>query len=244
MTVRIGSEIGTLERVICHTPGPELSVVTPTNRADYLFDDLLDEEESRAEHRVFREVLARFSDVHDVLDLLADVLDAPEGREFVLERADEGLRAEAEGLEGVDLARLFVHGQPAETRPASGDTLAQILNEAGYLLPPLPNLFFTRDAACVIGERVLVAAMAHAVRWTEALIMRTLFTFHPLLGHEGLVYDGANERRFNTSIEGGDVHVLRDDLLLLGLSERTSAYGIGALSDTLFRRTGVRDVVV
>ena len=29
MTARVTSEIGVLEHVICHAPGPELSVVTP-----------------------------------------------------------------------------------------------------------------------------------------------------------------------------------------------------------------------
>lgn len=244
MTVRVTSEIGQLERVIVHQPGPELSVVTPRNRAAYLFDDLLDEEESRNEHRVFHRVLDRFCDVREVLELLADVLDGPEGRDFVLARADEGVRAYAEGLDGAALARLFVEGKRMEISPVRGESLARILNESGYTLPPLPNLFFTRDAACVIGERALISSMAHAVRWTEELIMRALFAFHPDLEHGGYLYDGTAERHFNTSIEGGDVHVLREDLLLIGLSERTSAAGIGSLAETLFAQTNVTDVLV
>ncbi len=244
MTVRVTSEIGTLRRVLCHQPGPELSVVTPRNRATYLFDDLLDEEESRSEHRTFRKVLERFCEVHEILDLLADVLDGYDGREFVLARADEGVRAQAGEANGVELARLFVEGKRVEISPARGESLAEILNESGYLLPPLPNLFFARDAACVVGDYAMVSSMAHAVRWTEELIMRALFTFHPLLANAGLLYDGTDERRINTSIEGGDVHVLREDLLLVGLSERTSASGIGALSETLFASTAVQDVLV
>lgn len=244
MSVGVTSEIGTLERVICHQPGPELSVVTPRNQHAYLFDDLLDEEESRAEHRVFQSVLEEFCPVASVGELLADVLEIDEGREFVLSRADEGLRSRAEGLDATELARLFVEGQRMDLSAERGEPLAAILNESGYLLPPLPNLFFTRDAACVVGDRILVAAMKHSVRWTEELIMRALFTFHPLLENAGFVYDGTVDRRVNTSIEGGDVHVLREDLLLVGLGERTSAHGIGALSETLFAGTGVTDVLV
>ena len=129
--------------------------------------------------------------------------------------------------------------------PATGEeSLALLVNEAGYYLPPLPNLFFTRDAAAVIGESVMIAAMKHEVRWTEELIMRALFTYHPELGGASLVYDGTSERRMNSSIEGGDVHVLRHDLLLLGLSERTSASGIDALARRLFEGTEVRDLLV
>lgn len=168
----------------------------------------------------------------------------PEGREFVLQHADEGLRSRADGLGAPELARLFVEGQRVEVAPARGESLIQILNATGYLLPPLPNLFFTRDAACVLGEWALVSAMAHAVRWTEELIMRALFVYHPLLQNAGFAYDGTVERRVNTSIEGGDIHILREDLLLVGLSERTSAHGITALAETLFETTPITDVLV
>ena len=244
MTVRITSEIGVLEHVICHEPGPELSVVTPRNAADYLFDDLLDEENSREEHRVFRSVLERFCEVSEVVDLLSDVLAIPEAREFILARAEEGVRRFAEGAAPDALARLFVEGKRAEVYPARGEALSRLLNERGYLLPPLPNLFFTRDAACVVDDRAVIAAMAHEVRWTEELIMRALFRYHPRLENGGLIHDEIERRRMNTSFEGGDVHVLREDLLLLGLSERTSAAGIGVLTEMLFDQTRLTDVLV
>lgn len=244
MTIGITSEIGVLEHVICHEPGPELSVVTPRNAASYLFDDLLDEENSRAEHRVFRAVLERFCKVSEVSELLSDVLAIPEARDFVLARAEEGVRRFAEGAPPEALARLFVEGKRAEVYPARGEALSRLLNERGYLLPPLPNLFFTRDAACVIGDRAVIAAMAHEVRWTEELIMRALFRYHPELENSGLVHDEVERRRMNTSFEGGDVHVLREDLLLVGLSERTSAAGIGILAEVLFEETDLRDVLV
>lgn len=242
--LRVTSEIGRLRRVVCHEPGPELSVVTPTNRAAYLFDDLLDMEEARGEHRRFRAILERFADVHDVQDLLAEALADPEARGFVLARAEDGLREWAEGAEPETLARLFIEGKRAEMSRSGGDSLAELMNEAGYLLPPLPNLFFTRDAACVIGDAAVVAAMAHEVRWSEELVMRALFGFHPLLATAGLLYDGTQERRLNTSIEGGDVHVVRGDLVIVGLSERTSASGVDRLARSLFERTGVRHLVV
>ncbi len=243
-TVHVTSEVGRLRRVICHEPGPELSVVTPANRAAYLFDDLLDMEASRAEHRRFRAVLERFTEVLEVADLLAAVLDRPEAREFVLSRAHEGVREWAADIGARELARLFIEGKRAEAPAGRGGSLAELVHDSGYLLPPLPNLFFTRDAAAVVGGRVLVAAMAHEVRWTEELVMRALFTFHPLLRNGGFLYDGTSERRVNTSIEGGDVHVLREDLLLIGLSERTSAAGIDTLAEALFEGTPARDLLV
>lgn len=241
-SVEVTSEVGRLRRVVCHAPGPELTVVTPDNRADFLFDDLLDLENSAREHGRFEAVLERFAEVRDVVDLLADVLENPEARGYLLRHAEAGLREWAAEADAVELAGLFVEGK--EETQARSESLSGLVNEAGYVLPPLPNLFFTRDAAAVVGDRVMIAAMKHEVRWTEELIMRALFEFHPLLGNEGEVYDGTLERRMNTSIEGGDVHVLRRDLLLLGLSERTSGAGIDALLGALFERTSVTDALV
>lgn len=242
-SVGVTSEISRLRRVLCHAPGPELTVVTPDNRADFLFDDLLDLESAAREHGRFQAVLERFSEVRDVVDLLTDVLGIPEARAYLLRHAETGLREWAAEAEAEELARLFVEGKE-EIERRTGERLSALVNEAGYVLPPLPNLFFTRDAAAVIGERVMIAAMKHEVRWTEELIMRALFEFHPLLRNEGEVYDGTLERRMNTSIEGGDLHVLRRDLLLLGLSERTTGAGIDALLGTLFERTTVTDALV
>lgn len=237
--VRVASEIGRLRSVICHTPGPELGVVTPSNRADYLFDDLLDLELARHEHSRFLAILGRFAVVHEVADLLRDVLGIPEARAYLFERARDAIRARATNASSEEITRLFIEGEETP-----GGSLADLVNEACYSLPPLPNLFFTRDSAAVVGDRVMIAAMKHEVRWSEEVIMRALFGFHPALANEGILFDGAVERRLNTRLEGGDVHVLRRDLLLVGLSERTTAAGIDVLTKELFRVGDVRDVLV
>ncbi|MFQ5745797.1 MAG: arginine deiminase family protein [Gemmatimonadota bacterium] len=238
-SVAVRSEIGTLRRVICHAPGPELGVVTPSNRADYLFDDLLDLELARREHSRFLAILGRFAEVYEVSDLLREVLEIPEARAYLVDHARDAIRARAANASAEEVARLFIEGEETP-----GGSLADLVNEACYSLPPLPNLFFTRDSAAVVGNRVAIASMKHEVRWSEELLMRTLFRHHPALTNEGLVFDGAAESRMNTRLEGGDVHVLRRDLLLLGLSERTTAAGIDALTEALFRGTDVRDVLV
>jgi hypothetical protein len=77
--VRVTSEIGRLRTVICHTPGPELLAVTPSNREQYLYDDIIDLEQARREHQRFRAILSRFAEVLDVRDLLADIVDQDGG---------------------------------------------------------------------------------------------------------------------------------------------------------------------
>ena len=237
--LNVTSEIGPLEAVLCHRPGPELGVVTPANQDDYLFDDILEQEQAHREHARFTAVLDRFTRVLEVRELLEEVLERPEARRSLLTKSDPVFRERAEDATAAELAGLFVEGE--ESRRGA---LAELLNESGYSLPPLPNLFYTRDCAAVVGDRVVISAMRHEVRWTEESIMQTLFTHHPALSHGGIAYDGTEERRMNTSVEGGDLHVLREDLLLVGLSERTSAAGIDAVCERLMAEAGVRDVVV
>jgi len=237
--IAVHSEIGRLRTVVCHTPGPELEVVTPANRADYLFDDILDLEIARREHGRFTEILSRFATVHEIANLLADVLGDLETRDYLFEQSGGDIGSRAAGASPEEVARLFIEGEQA-----TGGPLAELVNEAGYTLPPLPNLFFTRDSAAVIGEHVMVASMKHEVRWSEEILAWTLFGAHPQLANAGILFDGAHERRLNVRVEGGDVHVLRRDLLAVGMSERTTAAGIDALAEEVFRSTEIRDIVV
>jgi arginine deiminase len=237
--VRVTSEVGNLRAVVCHAPGLELATVTPANRVDYLFDDILNLELARHEHAVFTSVLSRFTEVLEVSDLLRETLAVPVALDGLLTAAGDAIRERAAGAPIDEVVSLFIRGEEHQ-----GGSLAHLVNESGYSLPPLPNLFFTRDSAAVVGERVVVASMRHEVRWTEELLARTLFRHHPRLRNLGIVYDGASERRLNVRLEGGDIHVLRHDLLLVGLTERTSAAGIDLLAQQLFEQSDVTDIVV
>jgi arginine deiminase len=86
--------------------------------------------------------------------------------------------------------------------------------------------------------------MRYAIRWTEAIIMKALFVHHPELANSGILYDGSAERRVNYTVEGGDVHPLRRDLVVIGFSERSSPAAIDQLASTLFQQTEVCDVIV
>jgi arginine deiminase len=242
--VRVTSEIGRLRTVICHTPGPELLAVTPSNREQYLYDDIIDLEQARREHQRFRAILSRFAEVLDVRDLLADIVDQDEVRRFLIDRvmavAPSGpLGGELLEMPGDELVRLFIEGKEAPAGPIS-----RLLHKVSYELPPLPNLFFTRDAAMVVNEGVIIGAMRYAVRWTEELLMKALFQYHPRLGNRGFIYDGTEEHRSDYTIEGGDVLVLRPDLAMVGLSERSSPAAIEGLVGGLKETAGVENVLV
>ncbi len=243
-SLHITSEIGQLQSVLVHTPGAELRAVTPGNKGDYLYDDIIQVEPAQREHRRFVAVLQRFATVYQVADLLAEALERPEAREYFTRSTldvvpSEFLGRQLSELEPRALARLIIEGVEAE-----GGAVGRALNAIGYMLPPLPNLFFPRDIGVVIGRHAVVGSMRHGVRWTEELLIKTLFAYHPTLGNEGLLYDGSEERRSDYTLEGGDLHLLRPDLLLVGFSERTSAAAIDKLCEVLFARTGITDVLV
>ncbi|MFL5621889.1 MAG: arginine deiminase family protein [Gemmatimonadaceae bacterium] len=244
MPVHVTSEIGALRTVLVHSPGNELLAVTPSTRADFLYDDIVDADLAKREHRRFVQVLERFCEVLHVRDLLADVLEDPQVRELIIrETLDvvplEPLALELRELPPAEVVTLLIEGKEEEPGP-----LSHTLNESSYSLPPLPNLFFTRDAAMAINQNMMIGSMRFHARWTEELIMKALFTSHPKLGNKGILYDGSVERRLNHTLEGGDVHPLREDVLLIGFSERSSPAGIDSLATLLFEKTEVKNLIV
>jgi arginine deiminase len=243
--IGVRSEVGSLRTVICHTPGAELLVVTPATRADFLYDDIIDLELARREHQRFKAIVSRFAEVYEVRDLLEDVLQISEVRPFLIERVMDVARSEplAKHLlekPAAELVSMFIEGWQAD----DSGPLQRQLNIDSYVLPPLPNLYFTRDAAMVVGSGVVIGSMRHNVRWTEEILMKALFTYHPLLRNTGLVYDGSEERRAGYTIEGGDVHILRDDLAIIGMSERSSPGAFDIVAQSLVERQGLRDILV
>ena len=218
--------------------------MTPDTREDFLYDDIIDLENAQKEHRRLVSILERFTTVLSVRDLLADVVSIPAARDLLvretLDIVPSGpLANKIEERSPEELVEMLIEGEEEDPGP-----LARSLNEGGYLLPPLPNLFFTRDTAMVVGDHVMIGSMRYPVRWSEELIMKLLFLHHPLLANKGILYDGAAERRHNYTLEGGDVHPLRHDTVIIGFSERSSPAAIDFLTCRLFEETSITNVIV
>lgn len=244
MAVHVTSEIGALRSVIVHSPGAELDAVTPGNRDEYLYDDIVNGEQARREHDRFVSILERFATVYRVRDLLREVVTDAAARQLIINETmdivpSEPLARDISQLDPDSLVRMLIEGREEPRGP-----LSTALNRGGYVLPPLPNLFFTRDSGIAAGEHVLIGSMRYAIRWTEAIIMKALFSHHPLLTSAGILYDGASERRVNHTLEGGDVHYLRRDLLLLGFSDRSSPAAIDQIASIFFEKAEVRDIII
>ncbi|HZK78827.1 MAG TPA: arginine deiminase family protein [Gemmatimonadaceae bacterium] len=227
-----------------HPPGAELLAVTPSTRHDYLYDDIVDVAQAQREHRRFVAVLERFATVHHVRDLLTEVLSDDETRQHLIRETldivpSEPLSRDLQDLTPGDLVQTLIEGK--EEAPG---LLTSTLNECGYMLPPLPNLFFTRDVAMGINDHMMIGSMRYGVRWTEEIIMKAIFRHNPRVANKGILYDGSREHRLNYTLEGGDVHPIRHDTLIIGFSERSSPAAIDNLANLLFAGTTITDIII
>src|SRR5690242_21042629 len=120
--VRVTSEIGPLKAVLVQTPGPELVAVTPGNREDYLYDDIIDLDLAQREHRRFVAVLERFAEVYEVRDLVTEVVAQKDARDFLVTRTldvvpSDALAQRMAELPAEALVGLMVEGALEEAGP-------------------------------------------------------------------------------------------------------------------------------
>jgi arginine deiminase len=125
----------------------------------------------------------------------------------------------------------------ADLRPLRAKSLKwEMLGADDFLLPPLPNHLFTRDNSCWVYGGVSINPMAKPARQREHLHMRAVYGYHPLFAGGGFVtyYGGDDASHLPASVEGGDVHVLGNGAVLIGMGERTTPMAAEALSGALF----------
>jgi arginine deiminase len=258
MSFSVQSEVGQLRQAIVHRPGLELSRLTPQNIGGLLFDDVLWASKAKEEHDVFAETLRdQGVRVHYFAQLLAETLEAPEGRAFVLDRLCTPemlgptlvgpLRELFADLDGTRLAEYLVGGVlKADLRPLRARSLKwDMLRADDFLLPPLPNHLFTRDNSCWVYGGVSVNPMAKPARQREHLHMRAVYRYHPMFAGADFVtyYGGDDADHQPASVEGGDVHVLGHGTVLIGMGERTTPMAAEILSRALFASGQARTVI-
>jgi len=249
MTFRVDSEVGQLRQAIVHRPGLELSRLTPENIAELLFDDVMWAKKAKEEHDAFAEALREKGvHVHHYGQLLAETLEHPDGRSFVLDRVCtpemlgpalvEPVRSLLEGLDGPQLAGYLVGGVlKADLRPLRAASLRwDTLRTDDFMLPPLPNHLFPRDNSCWIYGGVSVNPIAMPARQRETVHIRAVYRYHPMFAGAGFVtYFGDDDAsHLPASIEGGDVHVIGNGAVLIGMGERTTPMAVEILARALF----------
>ena len=102
----VHSEVGKLRKVLVCSPGLAHERLTPTNCDDLLFDDVLWVQNARRDHFDFIDKMRdRGVEVVELHNLLAETMDLPEARTWLLDRK---IVANEVGLGLVDETRSFL----------------------------------------------------------------------------------------------------------------------------------------
>ncbi len=247
MSIHVTSEVSPLKKVLVHRPGPELERLAPGDLERLLFDDIPYLTAARKEHDRFAGLMREHGvEVVYLEDLMADVLrlDSDIKRRFVFRFIEEGgpaARRYHEPLteyllslpDELTLVRKTMCGVSAsELHMELHAPLTDLLRPQNrFLLDPIPNLYFTRDAFAVLGEGVSLHRMLSVTRQRETIYGEYILRYHPAMSKDIPLYYRRSDP-FN--LEGGDLVNLSERVLAVGISQRTSPEGVELLAQNLF----------
>jgi arginine deiminase len=250
VAVGVTSEVGTLRTVLLHRPGPELRRLTPRNNDQLLFDGVPWVARAQEEHDAFAEALrGRGVEVLHLDRLLTEVLDLPAARAELIAAAVDDPRlgltlqrataAQLADLSPEDLAGTLIAGLAHDELRGGSGLAYHLMDRHDFVVPPLPNLLFTRDSSVWIGDEVAVTSLAMPARGRESTITCAVYTHHPRFAGVEQLYGAHLEH-----LEGGDVLLLAPGVVAVGVGERTKAGGAERLARQVFSRGVARTVLV
>jgi arginine deiminase len=250
VSVGVDTEVGVLRTVLLHRPGPELKRLTPRNSADLLFDGIPWVERAQDEHDMFADALrSRGVEVLYLRDLLVETLTFDPARETVVEHslADprlgatlrEQVRTHLLGCDAEGLADVLIGGLAHDELREAHGLAYRLMDPHDFVVPPLPNLLFTRDSSVWIGDSVAVTSPSMSARRRETWLTDAIYTHHPRFAGTRRLYSPGEEW-----LEGGDVLLLAPGVLAIGVGQRTTAAGAETLAARVFAEGRARAVLV
>lgn len=236
MKTCINSEFGKLEGVVIHQPGSEVENMTPENAERALYSDILNLSIASKEYSQLAGVLKKVTSVFNIKTLLFDILQNENVKlsllkEICLSEGIMGMETNLTQNSASDLATLLIEGVVLEK-----NNLTNYLGNERFLLRPLHNLFFTRDSAMGMNNHILIGKMANPVRERESIIMEAIFKYHSDIETSTLNPSKSNSGITNNSestLEGGDFQVARENVFVIGTGVRTSTQGIDFIIENI-----------
>lgn len=218
--------------------------MTPKNAERALYSDILNLSVARREYNQLECLLQKLVPTLRIMDLLKDVLRSGEIREKIVKKAcyQEGQPSLIDKL--LDLNETLLARQLVQGVPLDRNTLTAYLSDETFSLKPLHNFFFARDASVAFGDRVLISRMANRIRDREALIMQTIFNYHPRFRVQTLHPGEGGESGHSLSLEGGDLLIASDNITLVGLGTRTTSRGIDFLVKMISERKSKQHLLI
>jgi arginine deiminase len=251
------SQTGPLRQVVVCKPGRAHRWLTADNCKSLIFDDVMWVNQACKDHDVFVELMrGEGVEVHDTGELLADILEKPQARKWVLDQritpTEVGvgmlgdLRGWLDELPGAMLADYLMGGLVVDDLPfAPKGMFGAFHGGLGFILPPLPNAMFSRDNSAWIYSGVTLNPMCLQARRPETLLTAAIYRFHPeFAGRIDVLWGDPSRDHGLATLEGGDVMTLGDGLVLIGMGARTSPQGVGLLAEALFDQGRATRVLV
>jgi arginine deiminase len=259
----VHSEVGKLRRVLMHRPGVCMQRLTPDNREEFLFDDVVWVERAQREHDALTDVLrGRGVEVLYLQDLLEETLRlSPESRQHSVERVvssytvglslvDE-LRGYLFEMDAADLARVLLGGlivsdlDGVDMDVLRRHSLGAVLSEPdSFVLPPLPNTVFTRDSSAWLYNGVVLPPLFWNARRLEVANVSDIYRHHPMFADADFEFwypPSGDSESFSfedfgqgASLEGGDIMPIGNRTVLVGMGERSTGRMVEHLARSLF----------
>jgi arginine deiminase len=241
--INVNSEIGKLKKVLLHRPGKELENLMPEYLERLLFDDIPYLKIAQEEHDEFANILRKNGvEVVYLEELVAEsIANKDVKQQFIDEFIEEaGIKEDREtnllkeyfqSFSNNDMILKMMEGiRKTEIKDYKLRNLTDYLNnDYPFIIDPMPNLYFTRDPFATVGNGVTIHKMRTVTRNRETLFAKYIFNCNPLYKETKLWYD----RTEDFSIEGGDVLVLNDKTVAVGISQRTHPNAIEKFANKL-----------
>src|SRR5919202_2672665 len=220
--ISVSSEIGTLKRLLIHSPDRGLGKVVPSKAQDWLFEDIVHLDMMRRdEYDYYVKILLYFLDPDKVRGQIEN-LGPDSDRSFFKPDHDAYFRSDKvidiqcllSDILADDTIRTRMIAAICGIERTSFRT-QQLLNEYDplelakimisgslpdrtMLFAPLPNFIFTRDIGIVINDHILLNKPAKLARTREALLAQYIFFHHPLFAdyHNKIIEIPDNEHAF------------------------------------------------
>lgn len=229
------SEVGCLRTVLMHRPGRELRRITPRTRSLLGFDGLPWVTKAQQEHDLLADALTRFgTEVVYFAGLLQDVLEYADARDEAIGSvlANSELGAELapavsrhlQALPPEDLASVLIAGLTTTELRAGHGLVFDLLDANDFVIDPLPNLVFSKDASAWVGDQAVVGALAGSRR-RETDLLATVYRRHPRFMGVRPPYQESGIR-----LDCGDLLLLGPGVIAVGVGPGSAPAGAELLA--------------
>ncbi len=204
-TLGVASEIGTLRKLLVHSPDSSLGKVVPSKAQDWLFEDIVHLDTIRKkEYDFYTKILMYFLDPKKIQGKLQSIISAEGNREFYKPDNENFHQSQnvvelqwllSEILKDKDVRLVLVASVCAiefcsyemqkflltlDAVALSKVFISGTLKDGRMLFAPIPNFIFTRDIGVVINDHILLNRPAKKARTREALLAKYIFHNHPI----------------------------------------------------------------